>query len=456
MVQTHEGAGLTHFYGSILHALRAPIGNGRDVGRKAEQLDHLLHSLRPRVLIFDEFHNALRGRTRDAEAVFAFLRRIGRQYDISPVLIGEVAVFDFINATSEMASRFDLHAVPRWQYGEEFLTLLDSLEGAMPLARGSDLSDEPLARTIFQLSEGLIGEIIAIVTAATITAARSGKDHEGSNRRPGLEASPGTAPRRPAMSSGQRAGSGVAIEVRERYRDVVRDRWPMAIDPQPDELLSSWLHRLAIANGVAPRWFAGVLGLGEGMWSARLDHRLPHGVATVLQQQADVATETLSAMTMEGRVLTPLLLPLREKAGRNRSTWMQYCPLCFAGDDAPYFRCDWRLATRISCFVHGCGLRDRCPACRSGIASFDQTELMPQHFCARCASSGKPKPRSHGPNRVSPSASIWVRSQVADPEQFCHWDMVGGISNGVLYIVSRCHVSLPSPPVSPARADLPR
>ncbi len=71
-------------------------------------------------------------------------------------------------------------------------------------------------------------------------------------------------------------------------------------------------------------------------------------------------------------------------------------------------------------------------------------------------SSGKPKPRSHGPNRVSPSASIWVRSQVADPEQFCHWDMVGGISNGVLYIVSRCHVSLPSPPVSPARADLPR
>jgi hypothetical protein len=41
----------------------------------------------------------------------------------------EIAVYDFINETSEMASRFDLHAVPRWQYGEEFLTLLDSLEG---------------------------------------------------------------------------------------------------------------------------------------------------------------------------------------------------------------------------------------------------------------------------------------------------------------------------------------
>lgn len=176
VVQTREGAGLAHFYGSILQALRAPVGNGRKVGRKAEQLDHLLYSLKPKILIFDEFHNALRGRSRDVEAVLAFLRRIGRQYDISPVLIGEVAVYDFINATEEMASRFDLLSVPRWQYGEEFLTLLDSLEAALPLTRASDLSDEPLARMIFQLSEGLIGKIVAIVSAAAVAAARSGAE----------------------------------------------------------------------------------------------------------------------------------------------------------------------------------------------------------------------------------------------------------------------------------------
>lgn len=173
VVQTREGAGLAHFYGSILHALRAPIGNGRDVGRKAEQVDHLLDRLKPRILIFDEFHNTLRGRFRDVEAVFAFLRRIGRQYDISPVLIGEVAVYDFLNATTEMASRFELLAVPRWQYDEAFLR---RLEGALPLARCSDLSDEKLARTIFQLSEGLIGEIVTIVTSAAIAAAQSGAE----------------------------------------------------------------------------------------------------------------------------------------------------------------------------------------------------------------------------------------------------------------------------------------
>ncbi|WP_287331954.1 TniQ family protein [Mesorhizobium sp.] len=158
----------------------------------------------------------------------------------------------------------------------------------------------------------------------------------------------------------------------------------MSVDPKPDELLSSWLHRLAIANGLAPRSFAGVLGRGNGMWSPRLDLRLLPHVAALLSEQTGVPHEAISALAMTGCALTPLLLPLRENARRNRSTWMQYCPLCLAGDDAPYFRRPWRLATRISCFVHGCGLRDRCPACRSGVAAFDQDELVAQHFCARC------------------------------------------------------------------------
>jgi hypothetical protein len=142
MVQTREGTGLVHFYGK--HSARIASAGARPVP-------------------------GLRGGS-------CVLRRIGRQFDVSQVLIGEGTVFDFVNATSEMVSRFDLLAVPRWHYGDEFLTLLDSLEGALPLARCSDLFDEKLARKIFQLSEGLIGEIIAIVTTAAAAAARCGTE----------------------------------------------------------------------------------------------------------------------------------------------------------------------------------------------------------------------------------------------------------------------------------------
>ena len=75
--------------------------------------------MRPRILIFDEFHNCLRGRRRDVEAIFAALRRLGREYDISPALVGQAAVYDHINLTDEMASRFALAPVPRWRFGED-------------------------------------------------------------------------------------------------------------------------------------------------------------------------------------------------------------------------------------------------------------------------------------------------------------------------------------------------
>ena len=171
VVQTREGAG------AILAAFQAPQTKARDTLAKAEQLDHTLRRLRPRILIFDEFHNCLCGRRRNVEAIFAVLRRLGREYDISPALVGEATVYDRINLTDEMASRFALAPVPRWSYGEDYLALLDSLEAALPLARTSRLSDETIARTIFALSHGLIGEIVGIVTRAATQAVRDGAEH---------------------------------------------------------------------------------------------------------------------------------------------------------------------------------------------------------------------------------------------------------------------------------------
>jgi SpoVK/Ycf46/Vps4 family AAA+-type ATPase len=176
IVQTREGAGLAHFYASVIAGLGAPASGLRSVARLAEQVDALFRQLRPRILIFDEFHNALRGRSRDVEAIFAFLRRLGREYDVSPVLIGEVAVYDHVNATSEMASRFQALPVPRWRYGETYLALLDTLEAALPLAHPSELSQETLARRVFAFSEGLIGETVRIVTEAVLVAIDDGAE----------------------------------------------------------------------------------------------------------------------------------------------------------------------------------------------------------------------------------------------------------------------------------------
>jgi hypothetical protein len=177
---------------------------------------------------------------------------------------------------------------------------------------------------------------------------------------------------------------GLAIGIRERYRDVVSEKWPVIVTPQPDELLSSWLHRLAFANGLAPRPFARVLGLNAGMWSASLDLKLPVDVENVLRAHTGISPVWLSAMMLTRSSLKPLLLPLRNSGRRDSSTWLQFCSRCLAEDAQPYFRRRWRLATQVSCATHRCGLRDRCPSCHSRIAVFDQIELVPQHYCVCC------------------------------------------------------------------------
>ncbi|NTH42747.1 TniQ family protein [Agrobacterium rhizogenes] len=174
------------------------------------------------------------------------------------------------------------------------------------------------------------------------------------------------------------------VEIRERYREVSLERWPVSVSPLADELLSSWLHRVAIANGAAPASFAETLGQQNGMWSARLDLAAPSKILGLLADRTGFGHEVISRMSLRGCGLKVLLLPLRHDSKQRFSTWIQYCPDCFASDESPYFRRAWRLATRISCFVHRKGLRDRCPSCRSGIASFAQPHLIPQHICAVC------------------------------------------------------------------------
>ena len=167
----------------------------------------------------------------------------------------------------------------------------------------------------------------------------------------------------------------------------------MTVAPLADELLSSWLHRLALANGVAPRHFGDVLGLGAGMWSARLDLALPDGTLDVLHKHTRVARDRLAMMTFGADPGSRLLLPLHRLVRRKASTWLQFCPRCLAADEAPYFRRSWRWATRISCFEHGCGLRDRCPGCGDAIAAFAQRDLIAQHFCSSCGDDLRSAPR---------------------------------------------------------------
>lgn len=178
------------------------------------------------------------------------------------------------------------------------------------------------------------------------------------------------------------------IEVATRYADRVPDVWPVRVEPGHGELLSSWLHRLALANGVPPVEFADTLGQGGGMWSARLDHDFPPDLAERLERHTRSKPGTIKALALEAASTAACYLPLHARGDHRRALWLQFCPTCLAdyvafGYGAIFFK-QWREATRVSCLLHRCALHDRCPECSSGIVAFAQSGLVAQHYCARC------------------------------------------------------------------------
>lgn len=163
----------------------------------------------------------------------------------------------------------------------------------------------------------------------------------------------------------------------------------MDVAPAPGELLSSWLHRLALANGVPARYFGRVLGLKGASWSSRLDRNLPEHVLDFLVERTLIPAADIASLALVPDPLVRLRLRLltvsqARQASGPQVTRLQYCPACLREDHAPYFRRGWTLATRVTCFRHGCQLRDTCPTCGGGIAPSRQDRLVPQQICVWC------------------------------------------------------------------------
>ncbi|MEE4640110.1 MAG: TniQ family protein [Wenzhouxiangella sp.] len=181
----------------------------------------------------------------------------------------------------------------------------------------------------------------------------------------------------------------IDVTVGPRYSLIAGHRWPIDVFPRAGELLSSWLHRLAHANGIPPRHFGAVIGCRAVNWTARLDRSLTTDILETLVTHTAVPRDVIAALALSPDPLSRMRLPLHPMPRADRTEaatafWLQYCPACLAEDEHPYFHRAWTLATRVTCFRHGCPLRDRCPACRAGIAPFAQARLVGQRFCAFC------------------------------------------------------------------------
>jgi hypothetical protein len=139
--------------------------------------------------------------------------------------------------------------------------------------------------------------------------------------------------------------------------------WPIHPKPFPDELLSSWMVRIARTYGLAPASF-------WRLQAGRIQfHRVDHEAEDRLLQLISTRTGT----PFDRVVATTLRVYRGCRMNRHGNhEVIRFCPACL--EEAAYFRRRWRLEFFMVCDVHECSLHDHCANCRALV----RTEHIPR------------------------------------------------------------------------------
>ncbi|MGI4738440.1 MAG: TniQ family protein [Janthinobacterium lividum] len=159
-------------------------------------------------------------------------------------------------------------------------------------------------------------------------------------------------------------------------------RLPCSTHPLPDELLSSWLTRLAYAHLTKTYTFGKLLFPNTSLWNRDIDKSAPELVTRTLAARTATSLARVEETTLrsfEGKLYlrhnangnTDWLLPLGIYHRVRRSYGLLFCPQCLRQDgEIPYFRKTWRLAFAEVCSRCGIYLLDRCPECTCPVVFF--------------------------------------------------------------------------------------
>ncbi|WP_082769176.1 MULTISPECIES: TniQ family protein [Methylomonas] len=156
--------------------------------------------------------------------------------------------------------------------------------------------------------------------------------------------------------------------------------WPVHLQPKEDELLSSWIIRLAHAHGYKVQTMCSMLlGSDAAIWNRDIDQLAPNEDLQRLSTISGASAERIEQTTLrslEGILFekhTPngicrWIVPIGVFHRSRRRPGLMFCPECLKEDPEPYFRKTWRLAFATICAEHACYLLDVCPNCHSPLA----------------------------------------------------------------------------------------
>lgn len=186
-----------------------------------------------------------------------------------------------------------------------------------------------------------------------------------------------------------------------RYIDLNNAKFLVRPKPQKNELLSSWLARVARAHLTNTTSFTNMHFKeyrANIIWQRDLDIWCPDELIKRLSFKSGYSVEIIFEMTLRslegivadhitGKSYTKNISPLGNYCHVKTKGGLHFCPECLKEDKIPYFRKEWRLSFYTHCLKHSLKLFDRCPNCKTPLTiskSFEEKSFL---YCYKCGNN---------------------------------------------------------------------
>jgi hypothetical protein len=194
------------FFAALVGALGVPDRRGDRVWAKQDIALTLLRATEVELLILDEVHNLLCGTRDQQRRMLNVLRWLGNELQIPIVAVGTAEALRAIHSDDQLANRFVPFALPPWRAGAEFWRVLRTLEAVLPLKEPSGLYEPRAAQKLLVATEGILGEIVTIVSKAAIDAIEAHQEHINPERFDSLGFAPPSRRRHVDLNSSDQPG----------------------------------------------------------------------------------------------------------------------------------------------------------------------------------------------------------------------------------------------------------
>lgn len=179
LVQMPPAPTVRRFYAAVLAGLGMPgMMFGRSPDHEAMAL-RLLRQVGCRMVVLDELHNLLAAPGQRQRELLNLLRYLGNELRIPLACLGTREAYLAIRSDDQLENRFEPFLLPPWEDGPEFGRLLASFEAVLPLCEPSGLGAPAMRIHVLRRSEGTIGEVAALLSAALEAALLAGEERIG-------------------------------------------------------------------------------------------------------------------------------------------------------------------------------------------------------------------------------------------------------------------------------------